>query len=143
MKSAKLRQKIAPFVERLDGLKDKMLQETDFREIYTYFLDNLADDPQFKKIGKEVKRPEIKRLAARIGKEVTGTGHVTKLILIKVPKYPFLHGPLFVDGCMSNLIFFEDIHIGLMAILLPTRETHFVRVMALTEQEAETLKNVH
>lgn len=138
MISSKPNLKIAPFIERLDLLKQIMLNETNFSTIYTYFLDNLGDDPEFQKIGKTVKRPKLKIIVTKIGKEVTGTGHITKLILIKTPQYPFIHGPLFIDHCISNLFFFEDINVGLMSILLPSMETHFTRLSYTTEKEIRT-----
>ena len=143
MKHSKFNQTISPFLKRLDLLKAKLLTETDFRKIYNYFLDNLGEDSEFREIGKAVKRPVLKRLAAQVGKEITGTGRITHLILIKVPQYPFLHGPLFVDGCMSQLIFFEDINVGLMALALPNMETHLARLTAMTEEEFKTLKTIN
>ncbi len=135
MKKTKPNQKIAPFVKRLNLLRQIMLNETNFSTIYTYFLDNLGDDPKFQTIGKTVKRPKLKNIVTKIGKEVTGTGHITKLVLIKIPQYPFIHGPLFVDNCISNLFFFEDISVGLISILLPTMDTHFTRLSYTTENE--------
>lgn len=135
MKNSESAKKIGPFIAKLDDLKKKLLTETEFSKTYTHFLDVLGNDPKFQKIGKIVKSPMLKNIAAAAGKEVTGTGHITNLMLLKVANYPFFHGVFFIDGCMGNLMYFEDINVGLMTIVLASRETRFIRLSATAVEQ--------
>uniref|UniRef100_UPI0040568AC5 hypothetical protein n=1 Tax=Candidatus Electrothrix sp. TaxID=2170559 RepID=UPI0040568AC5 len=139
MKPLKANRKLAPFKEQLNILKRKTLTDEEFNETYRYFFDALGDNQKFIDISKPVKRPRLKKILAQLGTEVTkGGGHVTKLMLLKVPYYPLVHGTFFLDQCVSSLFFFEDINTGMAAIMLPSMNTHFTRISYVTEMEASS-----
>lgn len=92
MKNQRLHTKSAPISEQLNQLKKRLLTETDFSVIYTRFLDNLGENPEFQKIGKVVKRPKLKTILTKIGQEITGSGHLLKGIS-SVHLFKLFHKP--------------------------------------------------
>lgn len=143
MKTSKNNRKIATFIEKLDLLKDKLLTEKDFGDIYSHFLDHLGEDETFQMLGNPVQSPFLHRVVETIGKEVTGAGQISKMLLLKVPQYPFLHGPLLIDNCMGTLFYFEDIEVGLISICLPNMETHFTRISTVSGEKARIPRRLH
>ena len=143
MKTQKYKKEVAPYIEGLERLKDIMLNETEFINTYTHYLDNFGEDREFKGICKTVKRPNLKAAMSTAGKQVTkGEGNIVHLMFVKLPGYPFLHATMFIDDRIATLIFFEDIGVGLMTIATP-ENTDFIRFSEVSHEDLKNLQTVH
>ncbi|KXB09140.1 hypothetical protein AKJ60_00870 [candidate division MSBL1 archaeon SCGC-AAA385M11] len=105
------------FQNKIYELKGLLINESEFKETFKYFFDNLADHRNFLKQGEKSKAPILKKAFAKIGKEVFGTpGQVTNLLCIYIKRYKMYHGPCLIDGKMSTFFFFEDLDMGMIGI---------------------------
>jgi len=103
------------FAAELTKLKELLQTADDFSNIVKYFFDHLGDDPTFIDLSKPAKHPLVKKTLQHVAaslfkKDVT----VTNLLLLKFGKHPFYHGAGFVQGRPINIIYFEDIDMGLV-----------------------------
>jgi hypothetical protein len=48
-------------------------------------------------------------------------------LLVRLPEYHFIHGTAFMEGKLTAVIYFEDAHIGLIALSWSLTETKFSR----------------
>ena len=99
----------------LAKLKELLQTADNFGDIVKYFFDHLGDDPTFIKLSKPAKHPLVRKtlqhIAASLFKqEVT----VTNLLLLKLSKSQFYHGACFIQGRPVNILYFEDIDMGIV-----------------------------
>jgi|LGVE01.1.fsa_nt_gb hypothetical protein len=130
------------FEKELLTLKDKLLTAKDFREPYQYFFDNLAENSIFLGLGKRAKNPLLKKILTIIGKELFKEDvTVTNLLLTKIRKHHFYHGPCFIQGKMAGVIFFEDIDMGMLSIVMSLKsyETSIVRFSSVKMESDKTI----
>jgi len=116
------------FAADLARLKELLQTADDFGDIVKYFFDHLGDDPTFIKLSKPAKHPLVKKtlqhVAASLFKqEVT----VTNLLLLKFGKYPFYHGACFIQGRPVNILYFEDIDMGIVCTASTYPYMHYAR----------------
>jgi hypothetical protein len=102
----------------LATLKDKLVNATDFSEVFHYFLDHFGCDPDFIALGERTESPRLVTIIAQaagqmFGKPVTPTD----VLFARLPEQGFLHGRCVVVDKVANVIYFEDIHTGLLAVI--------------------------
>jgi hypothetical protein len=114
----------------LETLKQMLVREDDFGVTFNYFFDHIAGDAKFLNICKPTKKPLIKKILKSMGNQLfEGGGQVTNILLVQARKSTFVHGTCFINGLMGNLFFFEDIDMGMVALLsAPGSDmVHFIR----------------
>ena len=47
--------------------------------------------------------------------------------LIRLPEYGFIHGGVQINGRMGNVIYFEDLHMGLLTVCWRPPNTQYMR----------------
>ncbi len=139
MKKSKSAAKKGKFQKELVGLKQMMMSGDNFKDIYNHFFDVLGENPEFIRLSKRAKHPVLKKVVGGIGehlfkKEVT----VTHFMLMKLPKTKFYHGTCFMEGQVAGLFFFEDVDMGIFAVLTGPPNTLFVRFSTVTEHPGDT-----
>ena len=117
---------------KLQILKKKMAEATQFAEPFTYFFDEFAEKDEFLDIGKRVSHPKLERLIQGIGGMLVGNARFHDFMFIRVPKHWFVHGTCWVSGRLANFIYFEDVQLGMLAITAatPGGDTLFQRFSA-------------
>ena len=111
-------------------LKKKLVQATEFNLVFHYFFDHFGENREFMSLGQEVHNRELESIISRIAGELLGTQVLLmKLMLIRVPKQQFVHGTGIFNGRLATFFYFEDINVGMMALLgpHPDAETKFTR----------------
>jgi hypothetical protein len=54
-----------------------------------------------------------------VGKQLFGKSvSVTDFLLTRLPEHQFVHGGGTLNGKLANVLYFEDIHIGLLAVVM-------------------------
>jgi hypothetical protein len=117
-------------LRRLTTLKQKLIEAKNFSEILGFFLDEFGNDPDFISLGQRVADPFLEAVVTQVGQELFGqTTKPSNLLLTRLPEYSFIHGACHFHGRLANVIYFEDIHSGLMAIVPPagSNETKVIR----------------
>lgn len=105
-------------IKKLEVLKEKMVTCQDFKEVWNYFFDNLAENENFLNMGKKVNYDSLKTILEKIGQELLNKPKLkpTQFLLIGLLKQNFYHGAYFLDNKLVNFIFFKDIDKGMVAI---------------------------
>jgi hypothetical protein len=108
----------------LSRLKDLLQTADNFGDIVTYFFDHLTNDPVFVHRSKPVKHPLVQQALQTVAAELfkrdaaaAGTiedAQITNMVLLKLSKYPFYHGACFIRGRPVNILYFEDIDMGIV-----------------------------
>lgn len=117
----------------LATLKEKLQIAKDFKDIWSYFFDQFGDHPEFLDLGETVQDPFLVALVEQAGRGIFGK--MVKLdhsFFVRLPEYHFLHGALSLGGRLANVLYFEDIKVGSLSVIMsPTSsQTHFVRFSA-------------
>ncbi len=128
------------FTEHIEKLKQMLVSEDNFGVTFTYFYDHLASDSGIFNICKPTKKPLIKTILKSMANQMFEKGgQVTNLFLIQPRKSPFVQGTCFINGRMGNLFFFEDIDMGMVALLsAPGSDmVHFIRFTSTSIDDAD------
>ncbi len=104
-------------IERLQELKQKLINEKDLSKIWLFYMDHFADHQDFTELGKPTHNDYLdvvlhKTCQQMFGRAVT----ITNFFLIYIAEHQFFHGPFHVEGYIGGVIFFEDIKVGLLAV---------------------------
>ena len=121
-------------IERLQELKQKLINEKDLSQIWLFYMDHFADHQDFTELGKPTHNDYLdvvlqKTCQQMFGKAIT----ITNLFLIYIAEHQFFHGPFQVEGRIGGVIFFEDIKIGLLAVSAEFPPTNAVNYSRFSE----------
>jgi hypothetical protein len=118
-------------LDRLQDLKQKLMREPDFSNIWLFYMDEFADHPEFTDTGEAVANPFLEEAIPKICQKMfKKTMAVTDLLLISIPEHQFFHAPFLVEGRIGGVIYFADINMGLIAVAAespPTAEVKYSR----------------
>ncbi len=132
MKKSKSAGKGGKFQKELQELKQVLITGDDFMKMYDFYFDLFGLNTEFKRSCKKAKHPRLKRLIAMIGeqmykREVT----ITRFNLMKLRNSHFYHGKVFLEKSIGDLFFFEDIDMGVLAVVGDLPQTFFIRFSTL------------
>jgi hypothetical protein len=121
-------------IERLQELKQKLINEKDLSQIWLFHMDHFADHRAFTELGKPARNDYLdvvlhKTCQQMFGKTIT----ITNSFLIYIAEYQFFHGPFQVEGRIGGVIFFEDIKTGLLAVSSEFPPTDAVKYSRFSE----------
>ena len=114
----------------LETLKQRLLTAREFEQVFTHFLDQFGEDPEFIAQGESAHSAFLEAVVAQVGKELFGREvRVTDVLLTRLPEQQFIHGACRLAGRLANVIYFEDIQTGLLVVILSEArgETKLVR----------------
>jgi hypothetical protein len=105
-------------LNRLEELKRVMTSAKDLSKIFYYFLDHFGEDEAFLELGKPGPHKELESLmSVTAGQMLKTTVIVMENLLIAVPGTQFIHGACRINGRPANVLYFEDIQVGLLVML--------------------------
>lgn len=104
-------------IDRLQELKQKLTAVADLSDIWSFYMDHFADQPEFTDLGEPAYNEYLdavlhKTCQQMFGKEIKITG----FFLIYIAADHLFHGAFQVEGRIGGVIYFEDIKIGLLAV---------------------------
>lgn len=117
-------------LSRLEDLKEKLVNSKDLSVVGNYFFDHFGEDSDFLDLGKPERHEVLEEFIAALGHKLCGGKCVvTNLLLIHVPDTQFIHGGCFINGRLANVIYFDDIEVGLLCLVpaKPDGQTMFSR----------------
>jgi hypothetical protein len=118
-------------LDRLQDLKQRLRNGTDFSEIWEFYMDEFADHEAFTDLGEPASNEFLEATIPAVcqklfGRKVT----VMEMLIISIPEHEFFHSPLLVEGRIGGVIYFADINMGLLAVAAespPTAEVKYSR----------------
>lgn len=114
-------------------LKDKLINGSDFSEVFRFFLDHFGENPEFHDIGELVpEHPLLLSMIEQIGRTMFKQNklRLVGLHLARLNEYPFIHGGFFINGKVATILYFEEINKGLMAVSWGGDEMRYSRFTA-------------
>jgi hypothetical protein len=113
---------------RLQELKRKLMKEKDFSKIWTFYMDEFADHPEFLEVGEPVKHDFLEAAIPAICQRMFSKQvKISAPLIIYIAKHQFFHAPVQVDSQSGGAIFFADINMGLLAVSAAYPSTDEVR----------------
>jgi hypothetical protein len=101
----------------LQQLKQKLLHDEKLDPVWSFFMDHFADRSEFIALGERAHHALVEAVVAQVGQQLYASdGAVSGLLLTRVADQRFLHGGFFMGGRPGGVIYFEDAHIGLVAV---------------------------
>jgi hypothetical protein len=116
----------------LAELKRLLHEAKTFSTVWDYFLTNFGEQAEFMDHGELVAEDELLQVVV---KEVCKSlfperrAILIRSRLIRIAEHHFVHGTIFLDDQLSGMLYFEDVHKGMMAVCWTKelRETKYVR----------------
>lgn len=117
--------------DKFQELKQKLTVEADLSAIWSFYMDNFADHPEFIELGEPKYNQYLDAIIRKTGEQMFGRGiKITDFFPIYIAQYGFFHAPFLVERRIGGVIYFEDIKIGLIAVSAdypPTNEVKYSR----------------
>jgi hypothetical protein len=114
----------------LNNLKDQILNAKQYAKVWEFFLDHFGEDPDFIALGQRVRHPFLEAVFAQIAQQLFKCEvNWNQVFFTSLPEHHFIHGGGLVNGGLLNVLYFDDLHTGLMCGVSPIKsaETKFVR----------------
>jgi hypothetical protein len=121
-------------LSKLDELKLLMQTGRDFQAIWEYFLDNFAEKPEFLGEGSlmvgddhllcQIVEKTAMQVLRKFRPGIKQTPPVGRT-WIQLPEHHFIHGGMMFCGHLTNVLYFDDIKLGLLFV--QTNQSEFVR----------------
>ena len=105
-------------LDKLTELRQQMMGASDFRAPLNYFFEHFSNNPQFIKSGKLIQHELIQQVVEKVGEQLFGVGEVQNMWLSEIETHQFIHGTCLVNGHVVNILFFDDIDMGLLGIVM-------------------------
>lgn len=121
-------------LRKLNMLKMKLMQEKALHVVMTYFFDHFGENEEFLEISQPARHELLESIIAQsVGSLLCSKTQAVLLnfLLLHVPKHQFYHGAFVINGKMANVIYYDDIKMGCIAVI--TSEggmTNFIRFSA-------------
>lgn len=127
---------MAKFEKELEKFREVLVKGDNFGDIYNYFMDNFGENSDFLQYGKVKKNPQLKQIMETVAEKLFKRDvEIIHLMLHKISKPPFLHGPCFINGKMASVFYFEDIRVGMLIVAQFDGETKFIRFSGMEAAE--------
>ncbi|GAA6618523.1 hypothetical protein [Scytonema sp. NUACC26] len=121
-------------IDRLQELKQKLTNEAELSEIWTFYMDHFADHPEFTDLGKPAQNEYLNSVIHKTCQQMFGKAiKITNFFLIYIPEYRLFHGPFQVERRIGGVIYFEDLKTGLLAVSADYPPTDAVKYSRFSE----------
>lgn len=121
-------------IDQLQELKQKLTIETNLSAIWSFYMDNFADAPEFIELGEPKYNEYLDAVIHKTSQQMFGRAiKITGFFPIYIPQYSFFHAPFWVEQRIGGVIYFEDIKIGLIAVSADYPATDEVKYSRFSE----------
>lgn len=119
-------------VSKLAEVKRLLHEAKEFSKVWDYFLTHFGEQDEFMKLGEPVREDETLQMVVReVCKNLFPGRQAVLLVsrLVRIAEQEFVHGTILLDDRLSGMLYFEDVHKGLMAVCWSVEppETKYVR----------------
>ena len=114
-------------LKQLDVLKQKLLTASEFADVLDYFYTHFGEHREFIAMGDRVDHPMLEAILGEIVKQFFPEPKVGGMRLTRLDEPQFIHGGFTVNRHLANVIYFEDICKGLLAVVTGPTDTKIIR----------------
>jgi hypothetical protein len=115
---------------KLADLKNELVNTNKFFNVWEHFLDQFGEDPAFIKLGERVRHPLLEAVYNQIAQQLYNAKVNWDLIIFtRLTEHGFIHGGGPVGKALLNVLYFEDIQMGMVCAATPfaSDEVKFMR----------------
>lgn len=116
--------------KKLQILKLKLAESKNLEPVLTYFYDHVSSDMEFIEMGHPARHDLLETVIHQVvGQQVLSIKNpkVAEFMLLHIPDYHFYHGGCILSGLFTQYIYFDDIDVGIVVVLLPDMSTARMR----------------
>ena len=105
---------------QLAELKSMLQSAKEFIKVWEFFLDHFGEDPAFIKLGHQVRDDFMEAVFAQVARQLFHSEVDWKQVIFTgLPEHHFIHGGGLVNGGLLNVLYFDDIQVGLLCGTMP------------------------
>jgi len=105
------------YKQKLKEVKDLLVSADDLSKVYTLFFDSLDVHREFIDLAKPTTSELLEETLKIIGRNIFQKDcAIIDLRLLKLKREHFIHGVGIMNGCITTILYFDDIDVGLAAI---------------------------
>jgi hypothetical protein len=101
---------------KLATLKKRLLEATDFFEVYGYFMEHFGQEPELRTLGEPLQDPTLIAVLEQVGARTVGVrARITEPFLLRLAEHHLVHGAFVLGTHLGTVFYFADIDTGLAA----------------------------
>jgi hypothetical protein len=101
---------------KLATLKQRLLEATDFFEVYGYFMDHFGQRPELMTLGEPLRDATFVAVLEQIGARMVGEqAPITEPFLLRLGEHQLVHGAFVLGAHVGTVFYFADVDTGLAA----------------------------
>lgn len=104
---------------KLETLKQLLVEAREFMPVWDYFMTHFGEQRDFMELGEPARSPLLEELVRQAAREIVDpSATIGTLMLVRLPEQRFIHGAVTVQGKFGNIFYFEDVGVGLLAVVM-------------------------
>jgi hypothetical protein len=104
-------------LENLQTLKHQLATAPVLEKVYQYFLDHFGENDAFFDMGARADDEILAAFVKAVAQQLYGPkAKVSDWLLVRLAEHHFIHGACRIEGRPVNVLWFDDIHVGMIAI---------------------------
>ncbi|MDZ8189441.1 MAG: hypothetical protein RMX96_31965 [Nostoc sp. ChiSLP02] len=121
-------------IDRFQELKQKLTLEADLSNIWLFYMDRFAEQPEFIELGEPNYNQYLNNVLQKTCQQMFGRAvKITDFFSIYIAEHHFFHAPFQVERRIGGVIYFEDIKVGLIAVSADYPPTDAVKYSRFSE----------
>ncbi len=101
---------------KLATLKQRLLDATDFFEVYGYFMEHFGQHQELRTLGEPLEDPTFVTVLEKVGARTVGQeARITDPFLLRLREHQLVHGAFVLGDHVGTVFYFADIDVGLLA----------------------------
>ncbi|MDQ3250561.1 MAG: hypothetical protein M3Q45_15315 [Chloroflexota bacterium] len=108
-------------LRKVTMLKMKLMEAKELADVMNYFFDHLGESQEFINVSQPARHELLEAIIAQTVGPLLGAKAKVVLhnfLLLHVAQHQFYHGAFTIQGKMANVIYFDDIQMGCIAVAL-------------------------
>jgi hypothetical protein len=101
---------------KLATLKQRLLEATDFFDVYGYFMEHFGQQPELVTLGVPLHDATFVAVLEQVGAQTVGErARITDPFLLRLGEHQLVHGAFVLGAHVGTVFYFADIDTGLAA----------------------------
>lgn len=120
----------------LEALKRMLVESNEFAAVWNKFMADFGDRREFMELGEPARSPLVESAVRQSVVHVLGPeAEVTGVLLLRLPEHHFWHGAVLLPGRMGNVLYFDDLGVGLLVLVMSMAgDNRIIRFTARTPE---------
>ena len=133
------------YKQKLKEVKDLLVSADDLSKVHKSFFDSIDAHREFIDLAKPTTSELLEETLKIIGRNIFQKDcAIIDLRLLKMKREHFIHGVGIMNGCITTILYFDDIDVGLAAVStnFATGQTSFARVSCIVRKDNTSIPSL-